>query len=403
MLLTCPTCRSGLQVPDGTSARVRCPTCRTIFSPAEGVAPPPTLPVPPAPVDPKPAPPVLSLDEDEDRPYRPARPRDDEYDGPRRDQRPNDDYDRLPRRRRRVEEDNRDGIEEPADQQQKRRRPPDDGLSLKERQKRRAQFQRGMWGCRLLNIAFGLQALSLLVVVLFLARNAIAGPSSALVVVAGVLGLVNWVLGAIGVSLCLASRPAPGLYRFGGAAAAAVVVHAIFLLALVGKRAEGTALLGNDLGGSVDAWGQLPTKLDSLTLYMASLTYPDERLIPRGAIALTFLTGVAEVIRLVLVMVMLSCVVRAAGDDDLAHRCIRAAGIGSFGPVGLAVLMLLMIGGMTETGAIDRTFGAIVLAVFVMGIYAILGGMLVPSMVAARDAAEACEFPFQSKRIEIGD
>ena len=39
MLLTCPKCQSGLQVPDGTAAMVRCPACKTVFSPAEGAAP----------------------------------------------------------------------------------------------------------------------------------------------------------------------------------------------------------------------------------------------------------------------------------------------------------------------------------------------------------------------------
>ena len=41
MLLTCPTCRSGLEVPDGTTAMVRCPACKTVFSPAAGITPPP--------------------------------------------------------------------------------------------------------------------------------------------------------------------------------------------------------------------------------------------------------------------------------------------------------------------------------------------------------------------------
>ena len=39
MLLTCPTCQSGLQVPDGTTAMVRCPACKAVFS-AVGEHPP---------------------------------------------------------------------------------------------------------------------------------------------------------------------------------------------------------------------------------------------------------------------------------------------------------------------------------------------------------------------------
>ncbi|MBN9118610.1 MAG: hypothetical protein J0I06_05560, partial [Planctomycetes bacterium] len=41
VLLTCPTCRSGLEVPDGTTALVRCPACKTVFSPEDGAAPEP--------------------------------------------------------------------------------------------------------------------------------------------------------------------------------------------------------------------------------------------------------------------------------------------------------------------------------------------------------------------------
>ena len=39
--LICPHCRSGLAVPDGTTALVRCPTCQTVFAPADNLAPEP--------------------------------------------------------------------------------------------------------------------------------------------------------------------------------------------------------------------------------------------------------------------------------------------------------------------------------------------------------------------------
>jgi LSD1 subclass zinc finger protein len=35
MLLTCPDCRSGLEVPDGTTALVRCPACQKVFNPSD--------------------------------------------------------------------------------------------------------------------------------------------------------------------------------------------------------------------------------------------------------------------------------------------------------------------------------------------------------------------------------
>ena len=48
MLLTCPTCKSELAIPDGTHARVRCPACKTVFdqedepdpAPPEAASPP---------------------------------------------------------------------------------------------------------------------------------------------------------------------------------------------------------------------------------------------------------------------------------------------------------------------------------------------------------------------------
>jgi hypothetical protein len=374
-------------VPDGTTAQVRCPTCRTVFAPAAGLAPPP-LPLPPPPAPP----PRRPREEDDDRPRR-RREREDDYD---------EDDDR-PRRKRRREDDYDDEPDDDADRPEKRRKPPDDGLTLAERQVRAAQFGRATWGCRLLYYGLALQAVGLLLVVAFLARNAVMGPLPGLVVCAGILGLLNWVLGAAGVGLVLAGRPVPGLYRFGIAAAVAVAVHLLFLLVLVGKRGDGSPMPGVE-PGEADAWGLLPTKLDSLAFYLSSVVYPDEqRFVPRGAVALTFITGLAEVVRLVLVMVLLSYAARAAGDLELVHRCVRAAGVGSLGPAGLAGVMLLMLGALVETGAIDRGFGKILLDVFVMGIYAILAGMLVPAAVAARDTAEACEFPFQSQHFEIGD
>ena len=39
MQLICPTCRSGLEVPDGTTAHVRCPACKSVFPAEDGLAP----------------------------------------------------------------------------------------------------------------------------------------------------------------------------------------------------------------------------------------------------------------------------------------------------------------------------------------------------------------------------
>src|SRR5207302_5535234 len=125
--------------------------------------------------------------------------------------------------------------------------------------------------------------------------------------------------------------------------------------------------------------------------------YPDEKFIPRTALALSLVTGVAELIRLLLIMMLLACVARAAGDNELSDRCTRAAGVGTFGPGALAVAMLLLAVALVETGGMDKSIGKILMSVFEMGIYAILAGMLMPSFMAMRDAAEASESPFQLK------
>src|SRR5262245_45592420 len=105
MLLTCPTCRSGLEVPDGTTAMVRCPACKRVFSPADGVASPKPKPAPGKSIVGK----AVLDDDDDDRPRRkpsPAKPKAEEE-----EQQINRDFDlelleRKPQKRRRpVEED----------------------------------------------------------------------------------------------------------------------------------------------------------------------------------------------------------------------------------------------------------------------------------------------------------
>src|SRR5436305_14441810 len=64
--LTCPNCRSGLEVPAGTTAMVRCPACRTVFSPADSAVPEPEEDERPKVKARKPA--RADRDGDEDRP-----------------------------------------------------------------------------------------------------------------------------------------------------------------------------------------------------------------------------------------------------------------------------------------------------------------------------------------------
>lgn len=360
MLLTCPTCRSGLQVPEGTTAHVRCPACKTVF-PAEAGLTPAEVVEPPRPEPPRrrpaPAPPP--------EPTEPVEP-----DRPRPVRRNRDDYSKY---------------------------------TPEERAVLRGQFTRGMWGCRLVSAAYGLQAIGLLLVVLLAALNTVRAGTPALIAVAGVCGFLNLILVPIGLALILSGRPAPGLYRFGVAAGVAVLVHGVFVLCTLAKNEPTVVIEGESQTGALNALGHLVTKLDSLTLYLTWAAYPDESPFTRRGLILDVLCGLAEMVRLILLMVTLAGVARGAGDTNLAYRCIRAGGVGSVGPAGLAVAMGLFLALMIESGGRDQKIGQVLLTVAAMGIYAILAGTLVPASVAARDAAEACEFPYQSQNFEIGD
>jgi hypothetical protein len=99
-----------------------------------------------------------------------------------------------------------------------------------------------------------------------------------------------------------------------------------------------------------------------------------------------------------LVMLTVACLARSAGEEEVAYRCNRAAGIGVFGPGLMGVAMLCLVIVLVESGGIDRSIGKILLTVFVTGIYTILAGMLIPAALACREAADACEFPYESDR-----
>jgi hypothetical protein len=382
VLLTCPNCQSGLQVPDGTTAHVRCPGCGTVFPAETGAAaavpvelPPPPPPPPPPPA--RPAPP-RRRDEEDDRPRRPARPRDE---------------DNRPRRRPRDDEDEDD---EEEDRPRPRRTDRDREVSPEQKRAERAAFLRAMWGCRLVQHSFTFYILAMIVIVFFFVRLSLGVAMPGLIVAAGVLGLCNWVLGAVGVGLCLSGPKSPGHYRFGIAAAFAVGVHLIFLLALVSK-AELPPAYRADPESGVDKWGQVPTRLDGLTFYLTLAAYADRLSLPAADVALPILAGLAEMVRAVLLMMVVACLARAAGDEEVSQKCTRAAGAVSFGPGAMAVVVLIVAGIIVESNADTTTFGKILFTVLLMGVYVVLAGVMVPAAVAARDAAEACESPYQSR------
>jgi LSD1 subclass zinc finger protein len=378
MMLTCPTCRSGLEVPDGTTAMVRCPTCKTVFSPAAGLAPP--------------EPEVIVEDDEDERPRRPKRrdDYDDEDDRPRRKP-------ARSRERDRDEEDDNEGEPEPP--KKRRRRVEDENLSPEEKRALRASFDRAAWGSKLIWASFIHFVLSMLCIIGFWFQNAFSTPSSAYVVAAGVLGAIGWVLAAIGVGLCLSGPPSPGHWGYGIAAAVATALHLMLLVALATKGTDYSAGRVQELGGEDSAvkWGLVPTRLDAVTFYLTYLVYRDQEIIPKGEMGFSIVVGIAEIIRTTLILMMLSCLARATGDEELSHKCTRAAGFASFGPGFMAAGMLLVAVILTEAHAGSGDMAKIILSTIVMGTYAVLCGCVFPGLMAAREVADACDEPYQAQ------
>jgi hypothetical protein len=377
MLLTCPTCRSGLAVPDGTTALVRCPACKSVFSPADGLAPP----------EPEP---------EEERPKKPARKGRDE------------DEDEKPRKKKPAARDdekarNRDfdpvDPEEEKRRRRKRRREEDEKLSPEERRAVLRAFARAAWGAKLIWISFGLFIGSMMLIILFWFMAAVPaiGPRPGLIVAAGVFGAIGWLLGAIGVGLGLSGPPSPGHWGYGIGAAVATFVHLLLLLILIGKAEEYAVGRGEDPDGPISYWGLIPTRLDTVTFYLTFLIYKDQEILPKGIISLSIIVGLAEMIRAMMTLMLLSCLAQAAGDKELSGDCTRAAGYTTWGPGFLALGILLFAVVVVETRLGFNRFTIIILVAVIMGIYAVLAGCMFPGFMVSREVADACDEPFQSQ------
>jgi hypothetical protein len=124
----------------------------------------------------------------------------------------------------------------PEERPRKRtRRDPNDGLSPAARAARRAAFGRAAIGVKLIWASFGLFAASMMFFNVYFFQSAFSEPSNAFIVFAGLFGLFNWLLAAVGVGLCLSGPAAPGHWGYGIGAAVAVVVHLVLLAVLLGQ------------------------------------------------------------------------------------------------------------------------------------------------------------------------
>lgn len=406
MLLTCPTCRSGLQVPDGTTAQVRCPACRTVFSAEAGVAPPEPEPAPEPEPEPEPAPKpkparlpprARRAKSRRQRPPEPARKK--AHDAEEEDRPRNRDFDPA----------------DPDEKPRKRsRKSENDGLTDEEREDLKRAFERAAWGCKLVWLSIVMFMVSMTCVIVFWFESALVEPAPAFLMMAGAVGAVNWVVGLIGIGLCLSGPPSPGHWGYGIAAAVVAVVHAVLLLALVGGARDSSAGPRAFRDNAVDRWALVPTRLDTVAVFMAVIIYPKENLISdslgsgaggndqaRSLLVFSVVVGLAEMLRNILMLLLLSCLCQAAGDKELSGDCTRAAGTATLGPAILGVVILMYVVGMIETNTQTGTFARIIFSAMCMGIYAVLAGTMLRALFAAREATDACEEPYQSLQPQL--
>lgn len=374
MLLTCPNCRSGLQVPDGTTAMVRCPACKTVFSAAD--SPPPEPEPEPEPEKPKVRVVARKTPRAEEEKPKP-KPKEAEKKPENRD------FDPV------TEEEDR--------KRKKKRKRDDDGMTPKEKKERKRAFERAAIGAKLIWISLVVFMLSMLLILAYFFQSAFSEPLPEIVMVAGVLGVLNWLLAAVGVGLCLSGPRAPGHWGYGIAAAVAVGVHLVFVLALVAQGKEfGIAKSDEEMGAARLA--MLPTRLNATMYYLTAVFYPENQGItpPAKRMVASMFCGIVEMTRTVLILMLLSCLSRAALDEGLAHKCTRAAGVASGGPGLIGLLMLAFVAASIETNAGLNTFTQIVFASVSMGVYAIVIGTIFPAFMTAREVNDALDEPFQS-------
>jgi LSD1 subclass zinc finger protein len=384
--ITCPSCQSGLQVPKSTTAMIRCPVCKTVFSAEDGLS---TFESE-AEVEPEKkkrtrrTTPTRKTREDEDdkRPKKiaSAKKADDESPPTNRDFDPD-----IPKKKTK-----------------KRRNFDEEEMSAAERKALKAAFNRAAWGAKLIWMSILLFMLSMLMIIAFFYQIVFKLDNPAFGYCAGMLGILNWVLGAIGVGLCLSGPPSKGHWGYGISAAVATGIHLLLLLVAIATSKEHVdSLKGvSESERSAFRWGFIATRMDMITYYPTHLIYRDEMNLAPGSVAyagIAVLCGVAEMVRIILIMMLLSCLAQAAGDEELSRACTRAGGMASFSPGVLAFVFLGYTAFVFETRA-EGVFFSIILWNILRGLYVLLAGCMLRALTACREVVDVLEEPFQSQQ-----
>jgi hypothetical protein len=341
----------------------------------------------------------MSLDDEDDRPRGRHRDEDDQDDQPRGRRRREEDDDR-PRRKPRRDDDEDD---DRGRGRRKGRRDEDDRDDFDDYDyappPKGSKFGVGRVGVLLLLISLSLYAGSMALHALFLlvALVGVAVPSG-LGVMTGIMGLANWVVGLVGLGLCIA-----GPRRARGLAIAALSVAAVHLiLAFVtanhtgsavfssravwalsaGNRAEnliqlqkdlqkemqknpssarakqlreeldsyrednrGPVVIGDDdrpVRSSADMrWPDLVTFLPQLDELIVVLAYQAKIGFEKGWYLLGFFTGLLELARLILIAVLIGALARAAKRGDAESKA-KIGWIVGASAVGTCLLVYLL-------------------------------------------------------------
>lgn len=365
-----------MKVPDGTTAAVRCPKCKTVFKPnapaqpafevVDEPTPPKPSPRPAAPAKPAPKParsddedfeevdddvPVkkkvvakLELDDEDDRPRKKKRRDDDDEDDdrPRKKKRrdDDDDDDDRPRSKKRSRVDDDD--EEDRPRKKKRGRDDDDDRG------RGNSFKPAKIGALLLSISFwmylGTYGILALFILLFWADTVVP---EALATITGLIGFGNWIVAGVGIGFCLA-----GPKKARGVTIAAAIVAGIHLILMFvvfanasdggGRRTGGGA--GSGLGLYQGSMLLFTLMIPALDLMLPALVY-DSKLGFKisGELVIPALAGACEIARLILLLVSLKAQAAAAGDKDVGVKTkLGVIGVASICG-GAAVIFLLVV------------------------------------------------------------
>ena len=443
-IASCPKCATKLKVPDGTTASVRCPKCQTVFktsapAPAasaaafevvdeEPASPPKPAPRPavaaarPAVPAAKPAPPpppkeepkkkvVARTEDDEDEDDRPRKKRrdDDEEDddrprGKKRSREDDEEDEDRPRKKRRDDDEeddddrprgkkrSRDDEEDEDDRPRKKRKPARDDTDYSPPGKG-SKFGVARVGVLLLLISLGLYAGSMGLQVLFILLALVGGViPSGMGLMTGLLGLANWIVGLVGMGLCIG-----GPSRARGLAIAALSVAAVHLILAFITVNDSDSILSSNIAvpmlsglnrasniqdlskelqkeekknpGSARAkelreelkaigedsrddgagfgiktsrdkmrWADLTTQLPALDKLIAILAYESKAF---SKCLLGIFSGMAELARIILISLLIGSLAVAARADGAVSRAklgwIVAAGAG-----GAALLVMLL-------------------------------------------------------------